>query len=43
MFSEFFLTAIRAVLKFTVFCHFSETLDTPSPPRLMLSLIIMES
>ena len=42
MFSEIFLSVLRAVLKVTAFYHFAETLDTPSPPRLMLSLIIIE-
>jgi hypothetical protein len=40
--SAFFPTALRMVLKVTVFYHFDET-DTPLPPRLLLSLIIMET
>jgi hypothetical protein len=43
MFSAFFPTALRAVTKVIAFYHFAEALDKPSPPRLMLSLIIMES
>jgi hypothetical protein len=43
MFSAFFLTASRAVLKVTVFYNFAETLNTPLPPRFNLSLIIIES
>jgi hypothetical protein len=42
MFSEFFPTALRTVLKVAVFYHFAETVETPSPPRIMLSLIIMD-
>jgi len=41
MFSAFFPTALRAVLKVTEFYHFAET-DMPSPPRILLSQIIME-
>jgi hypothetical protein len=43
MFSEFFPTALRAVLKVTVFIIFAKDIDTPSPPRLVLYLIIIES
>jgi hypothetical protein len=43
MCSAFFPTALRAFLKVAEFYHFAETLDIPSPPRLMLSLILMES
>jgi hypothetical protein len=43
MFSAFFLTAIRDVLKVTGFYHFAETLGTSLPPGLLPSLIIMES
>jgi hypothetical protein len=42
MVSVFFPTALRAVLKVTAFYYFAETLHSPSPPRLMLSLIIIE-
>lgn len=40
--SAFFPTVLRAVLKVTSFYHFAEK-DTPSPPGLRLSLILMES
>lgn len=43
MFSESFPTALRAVLKVTAFYHLAETLDTTSPPRPMLSLIVTET
>lgn len=43
MFLEFFPTALRAVLKVSVLTIFAKTIDTPSPPGLMLSLILMES
>ena len=38
MFSEFFPTALRAVLKVTVFYHFAETLATPSDYHGVISL-----
>jgi hypothetical protein len=43
MLSEFFPTDSRAVLKVKALYHLAETLDTPLPPRLRPSLIIMES
>ena len=43
MLSEFFLTALMAVLKVTAFYRFTETLDTPSSLGLVLPLMIMES
>ena len=43
MFLELFPTALRAVLKVTAFYHLAETLDTTSPPRPMLSLIVTET
>ena len=43
MFSEFFPTALRIVLKVPVFPIFAETLATPLPPGLLLSLVIIES
>ena len=43
MLSKFFLTALRAVLKVTAITILLRTLDTPSPPRYMLFLSIMES
>ena len=43
MFSEFFPTALKAVLKVTAFPILLRTLDTPLSPRLMLFFIIMES
>jgi hypothetical protein len=42
MFSVFIPIALRAVLKIRAFYHFAETLVTPSPLRLVLSLMIME-
>jgi hypothetical protein len=43
MFSEFIPKALSSVLKITLLYRFVETLDTPLRPRLLLSLIIMES
>jgi hypothetical protein len=43
MFLEFFLTALRGFLKITVFYHFTETLERPSPSGFLLSLIIIGS
>jgi hypothetical protein len=43
MFLVFFPTVLRAVLKITASYHFAETLNTPLPSGLVLSLIIIES
>jgi hypothetical protein len=43
MFLACFPTALRAVLKVTVFCHFAETQTQPCLLDSVLSLIIMES
>jgi hypothetical protein len=43
MFSEFFPTDLRAVLKVTTFYHSAETLGASLSPGLILFLIIMES
>jgi hypothetical protein len=43
MFSEFFPTALKAVLKVISFTIFAKDIDTSSSPGLVLSLIIIES
>ena len=43
MFSEFFPTALRAVLKVTALYHFAETLATTLTPEFVMSPIIMRS
>ena len=43
MFSVFFPTALRAVLKVRVFTIFAKDIDLPLSPGPMLSLIIIQS